>query len=611
MNKDILAKLMATENLLVEHQPVNTASFDVQKRLLTLPLYSENLGEDVVDLFVTHEISHALYTPIVEHFGKLVTDKPELLETAHDVLNIVEDIRIEKRIKTKFPGARKSFVTGYKKLLEGDFFATKGKDVNSFNFLDRINLYFKCGINSGIIFTNPEEKEIVNKLEHIKTWEEVIQYSKILLQYAEKSNNEKKKRILSEGSLTQEAFDKAISKECNTKQAKQDYKNLPIVSDKQLKTIVRPYKRILDDFKNVNGKTVGLILNTLKKESNFLCNQFERYKAANTYEKTRFAKNGILNPTKLFKYKYSEDIFITNEIKPIGKNHGLIILIDFSGSMCNCIKNVILQVFSILQFCKRQNIPFEVYGFTFRFNKTGKFPWSGMGYTKNVEISDVNTVCQFLSSNMTLSEYNKGLEILLKIGKEEYDATALGYKMSGTPLNHALMTMNTIIKKFKEKYPIDIMNFLTITDGAAGDVIDSNIVIRNLETRKVYNDKNKTQAFLNFLKDTYHMKSLGFYIGSADKISMAMACGNNIDIKQYSVHKTNIAKTGFTTLTSSGYDEFYYVDQNTFKQHSRNIESEHIEDVNELNEILVSNNAIFKKKTLFLAKFIESFARSL
>ena len=36
--KGNLAKLLATENLIIEHKSVDTASFDIERRVLTLPV---------------------------------------------------------------------------------------------------------------------------------------------------------------------------------------------------------------------------------------------------------------------------------------------------------------------------------------------------------------------------------------------------------------------------------------------------------------------------------------------------------------------------------------------------------------------------------------------
>ena len=60
--KSQLAKLLATEDLVVEHRKVETAEFNVQTRVLTLPLW-DKASENVIDMLVSHEVGHALYTP--------------------------------------------------------------------------------------------------------------------------------------------------------------------------------------------------------------------------------------------------------------------------------------------------------------------------------------------------------------------------------------------------------------------------------------------------------------------------------------------------------------------------------------------------------------------
>ena len=51
--KGKLAKLLATENLIIEHRNVETAQFDVVRRVLTLPVWQIQ-SEDVYDLLVAH-----------------------------------------------------------------------------------------------------------------------------------------------------------------------------------------------------------------------------------------------------------------------------------------------------------------------------------------------------------------------------------------------------------------------------------------------------------------------------------------------------------------------------------------------------------------------------
>ena len=60
--KGNLAKLLATENLVVEHRNVPTAQFNVDTRVLTLPNW-DKASSIVYDMLVGHEVGHALFTP--------------------------------------------------------------------------------------------------------------------------------------------------------------------------------------------------------------------------------------------------------------------------------------------------------------------------------------------------------------------------------------------------------------------------------------------------------------------------------------------------------------------------------------------------------------------
>ena len=137
--KGNLARLLATENLIVEHRKVPTASFDVDRRVLTLPNW-DRASSVVYDMLVGHEVGHALFTPnedwTVGH------------QCPQDFVNVIEDARIEKLMKRKYPGLRKSFAGGYKELNDQDFFGIEGEDFDTFSLIDRINLHFKIGASA-------------------------------------------------------------------------------------------------------------------------------------------------------------------------------------------------------------------------------------------------------------------------------------------------------------------------------------------------------------------------------------------------------------------------------------------------------------------------------
>ena len=134
--KSQLAKLLATEDIIVENKNVETAQFDVHNRVLTLPRWS--FASNVVyDLLVGHEVGHALFTPDEEWY--------ETCDVPQSIVNVVEDARIAKLMKTTYPGMSKTFYNGYGELNDEDFFELEDVDINNLNLADRINLYFKLG----------------------------------------------------------------------------------------------------------------------------------------------------------------------------------------------------------------------------------------------------------------------------------------------------------------------------------------------------------------------------------------------------------------------------------------------------------------------------------
>ena len=180
--KETLAKLMATENVDIVHGDYRTAAFDIENRILYLPDYVD-LGEDVYDLLISHEVSHALNTPIEGYHS--ATDE-EQDEKFKGFLNIVEDARIEKMIQRKFPGLKKSYITGYKKLFDEDMFGIKEysqEELDKMLLIDRLNVRAKLGKLASNVNIKNEERHFEEKLNKLKTWDDVVELAKELFEY--------------------------------------------------------------------------------------------------------------------------------------------------------------------------------------------------------------------------------------------------------------------------------------------------------------------------------------------------------------------------------------------------------------------------------------------
>ncbi len=174
--KGSLAKCLATENLIIEHKKVPTAMFDVDRRVLTLPTW-DKASATVYDLLVGHEVGHALFTDNIDW----TKDYPEVPK---DFVNVLEDVRVERLMKKKYPGLSRTFYNGYNELNSDDFFSTKEENLDELTFIDRINLYYKIGAFHNIAFSD-EENEFLTRAIKTETFDEVLQLAREITEFVQ------------------------------------------------------------------------------------------------------------------------------------------------------------------------------------------------------------------------------------------------------------------------------------------------------------------------------------------------------------------------------------------------------------------------------------------
>ena len=236
--------------------------------------------------------------------------------------------------------------------------------------------------------------------------------------------------------------------------------------------------------------------NSSQKIINYMVKEFERKKAANEYRKISIAKTGIIDVNKLHSYQYNEDIFLKNSIMPDGKNHGMVMLLDWSASMTHNMDKTIQQLLNLVWFCQKVNIPFEVYAFSNSYgpamsskiaNEGGDFilnkdwlKYKSNRFTSNIgEVDGMSTfnLLNFFSSRMSAKEMNRMAKALYAAGtamsnsyRTEYNLEE--FAMGSTPLVEALVTMQTLIPNFIKKYKLHKCNLITLTDGDANTGFD-------------------------------------------------------------------------------------------------------------------------------------------
>jgi len=192
-SKSILAKLLAAENITVSHQNIKTAMFNLKTRTLICPVWKDMDG-DLYDLLMGHEVGHALNTPEAGWHSAIHDENGKPLGKFKDFLNVIEDARIERQVKRKFPGLAKSFATAYKSLYDRDFFGIKNIDANKLNLIDRINIRYKMGAHIPVAF-NDDERVFLVDIDNAETWDQVVDVARRVYAYCKQQKEEQKSQI--------------------------------------------------------------------------------------------------------------------------------------------------------------------------------------------------------------------------------------------------------------------------------------------------------------------------------------------------------------------------------------------------------------------------------
>jgi hypothetical protein len=545
--KSQLAKLLATEDLVVEHKKVETACFNVHTRVLTLPMW-EKASNTVYDLLVGHEVGHALFTPDEDWIQER--------KIPPQFVNVVEDARVEKLMKRKYAGLAKTFYKGYEELSDEDFFQLEDQDIATYNLADRANLYFKIGNFLSLDF-NVEEKEIIDLIDVCETFADVLNASEILYKYCKQKKQEETKVNLdshenqssgsssnnspasdfadqqegennqpemegSGGSGTEESTEKesketvgeqggeTFEPEVKTAQSLEDalkdlvnqdgwentYVEIPklnvkqiIVSNTQIHNICKQsWAHYLDTNVYEPGQIFGEVdkdfrefKRSAQKEVNYLVKEFECRKSADSYARATTARTGVLDCTKLHTYKYNEDLFRKVTTLANGKNHGLVFVLDWSGSMSRVMLDTVKQLFNLIWFCKKVGIPFEVYAFTnsypiIKYDENNKPIFPEPLYEKKeglLRVEEYFSLMNILTSKTNGKTLEDQMLNIYRIACNFSDhpgcryVVPVGLDLSGTPLNEALIALHEILPTFQKDNNLQKVQCVILTDGEA------------------------------------------------------------------------------------------------------------------------------------------------
>jgi hypothetical protein len=680
MYNTTIAKLLAKENIEVQYGNYKTAWFDIESRTLGLPLWKD-MGKDVHDLLVGHEVGHALYTPY-EGWHDSPTNVEKLLGCPRSYINVVEDARIEKKIRSQYPGLVGPMARGYKVLADEEFFGDiSDVDFDQVKLIDKINLKAKLQNLIEVPF-NPAEAFLFNKTMNTESFEEVIDVVKAILAYTqdhtpeliqqpepqpEEDTGSEEENTESEDSSGHDDYQKPEPKneDCSDESSEEeeeesddagesddedsgeddteeevahvaskdpehnededvsltdmmfrDSEERLLEQDKHGDQTLLGRDRGKDTIKSTvisysdlkiqraqNAEIYGVhddilegyksYTKEVKKTVQVAVKEFEMKKAAFQWQRAASAKTGQLNTDMAYAYKTSDDIFKRVTHLADAKNHGMIMVIDYSGSMMSTMHNVLDQLIHLTTFCKAINIPFDVYAFTtggWREDRNSD-SWK----TKDGEVDmDELKMPHLISSTFKKAQFEEAIQALYKKmvankarnnrwDSEDYKPwdenayTGKNEEYGSTPLDQALIVTHHIVKEFRAKHNIDKMNVAIISDGDSNNLnvarsyknADNHASTKSsyangmkiLIDRKITNvtgyRSNATKCLLESLQKRYGVTTLGFFIAqdSSDwrsKIDQITHWGDRKDLnRQYNKNKVAIMDN------TIGYDKFF------------------------------------------------------
>lgn len=339
---------------------------------------------------------------------------------------------------------------------------------------------------------------------------------------------------------------------------------------------------------------------------NLLVKEFEMRKNARQYARTTVAKTGELDMSKLHTYKFSNDLFKKISVVEKGKSHGMIMYVDMSGSMSDVFGSTMEQTLVLAAFCRKVNIPFDVYGFCDRADfpqrmiSKKKLAYGFVGQKFQKLNDDAYEICSpgfhlvhFISSQLQGNHYRRAFEAMAMVAmnwksrmypRTYLDWDQMGLALGGTPFTHTVMASRPMIERFKAENKVDITNVIYLTDGdgtgcfkftdikssplkADGTAkIEQHIYLndpktrRRVELKNGYNYGNQHQrAMTEFVRSVTNCKHIGFYIGNTSAIKGYIR--QNVELTEDADKEISKQwrKDGYYSMPMIGYDMYYFV----------------------------------------------------
>ena len=344
-----------------------------------------------------------------------------------------------------------------------------------------------------------------------------------------------------------------------------------------------------------------------QKEVSYLVKEFECRKSASAYARASSSRTGVLDTRKLHTYKFNEDLFKKITVLPDGKNHGLIFILDWSGSMQYVLQDTLKQLYNLIWFCRKVQIPFDVYAFTSEYrNRVELRHLDHYDRLKAEKIQHCEreegflhveaefNLLHFFTSDSNAKELEKQMINIWRTAYSFKNRSIYGYPhelvLSGTPLNETLVTLHQLIPQFQEKTGAEKVQCIILTDGEGSQIPYNKTVYHHwdenefLGTSSCHGDRSFlrdrklgrtyklpgsyrsfTDALLTNLKDRFPSTN---FIG----IRVLESSDERYFIGHYHWNDDKILnewkKTRTCTITKSGYHAYFAISATSLAQDS-------------------------------------------
>lgn len=625
----LFAKLLAEENLNVRiDRSLSTAAFDTEQRTLFLPSLA-NFDEDAWLLFIAHEVGHAKFTPTD---WRTRPDVQALIHTygidrVHRVLNILEDIRIERAIRARYRGLSGTFARGYRSLLSREFFGFALNAMpawDSYSPLDRLNLYAKVGGLLHLSLLDAQERAWYTRVCDASSFTEVVAVATDVLhalttQQQSQQKQQQPSQDQQQPSQDQQQDDQQDQQPSSSQSPSQD--DQPLSQDESQKTSQDAQDDTNESQDNAEGQSASpsptaqetetpassessessessapsaqgageqttaptadpfstttqdaaaafvkraaregyndavvvvprdvshlhlndwalpdvlaqweatpaeraalwsLLVRERKNAHAVLAsmvNTFRQYQSAWQLRREEVARTGALDMSKLSQYKLAEDIFLRRTEVPNAQNHGLVLTIDWSGSMDGSIATVLWQTLHLIWFAEQLRIPVTVFAFGDQFPVTkawtekveaaasGSREWAYYRYTSattglvtlytsaapQAQRQDAQSHLLCMALGFARVHHNAGHNLpyfsetlpkamhgiatevvrtlMTDLGVAHRVLPSKFMHLGGTPLLHAVVSVTDYVATFREQHRLEQCVSVFLTDGDDG-----------------------------------------------------------------------------------------------------------------------------------------------